>query len=638
MTIPARLSPDRMRAAVVVAAVLVFLVVLRLHPGGDLVGRWIDDLGQLFAAAVAALAAAWRSRHSSTRAARCWLLLSAATGSWALGEAAWSYYELLASRQTPFPSVADAGFLMFAGVATVAVLLWPSAALRGAARWRGLLDGVLVAGSLFIISWVSALGSVVRAGADGLFAYAVSLAYPVSDLVLLTLTILVASHARRTTRSGLGLLAAGLTSLCIADSGFAYLTAMGKYATGSPVDAGWFGGFLLIAAAALSATAQTPEDNGTRRVLESRTKALLPYLPAGLGLALAVAAQLAGGRQRVSLIAATVVIAALLGRQLLAVMDNRRLVDELVYTQEELRYQAFHDPLTGLANRALFTDRLRHCIELHRRDLRPLSLLYCDLDGFKAVNDLLGHEAGDQVLRAAAERLRAVTRPGDTVARMGGDEFAILIEDGGDALTVAARILDALSQPASVGFDNGPSGRQHRHRATHRHRPPHPARGAAPARRRRHVPRQTQRQRERGHLDQPTPGRPTDSMMTPARARCRGIGHPAVGLAGCGPVRQGPGGLSRRLPRAQEVWSAISLFVADLSQSEKTSTNAALVRSPAKWTIQNRGSTCRCLGHDGVQCRTRWDQCAGQSRADWGIDTPRYPSFALVGGRTKSHG
>ncbi len=453
---PDRPSAGRLYAAAVLAAVVAFLVVLHFHPGGPLVGRWIDDLGELVAAMIAAGAAWWRSRHCSPEAVRPWLLLAAATGSWGLGEAVWSYYELLASRQTPFPSLADAGFLLFPVLAMVAVLLWPSAAQRGAARWRGLLDGVLVAGSLFIISWVSSLGSVVHAGADSLLASVVSMAYPVSDLVLLTVTILVASHARRTSRSGLGLLAAGLASLCIADSGFAYLTAVGEYATGSPVDAGWFGGFLLIAAAACSATAQTSEDDDARLTLESKTKALLPYIPASLGLALAVAAQLAGGQQRVALIAATLVIAALLGRQLLAVMDNRRLVEELVYTQDELRYQAFHDPLTGLANRALFTDRLRHCIELHRRDLRPLSLLYCDLDGFKAVNDLLGHEAGDQVLRAAAERLRAVTRPGDTVARMGGDEFAILIEDGGDAVTVAARILDALSQPASVGFDTVP--------------------------------------------------------------------------------------------------------------------------------------------------------------------------------------
>src|SRR3954451_20235903 len=101
----------RLRAGAVLAAVVVFLLVLRLHPGGPLVGRWIDDLGQLAAAAVAAATAGWRSRHCPPGAARSWLLLAAATASWALGEAAWSYYELLASRQTPFPSVADAGFL-----------------------------------------------------------------------------------------------------------------------------------------------------------------------------------------------------------------------------------------------------------------------------------------------------------------------------------------------------------------------------------------------------------------------------------------------------------------------------------------------------------------------------------------------
>jgi diguanylate cyclase (GGDEF)-like protein len=433
------------------ATVVAFLVAVRLHPGGPTAARAVDDVGQLIAAAAASAAAGWRSRRSSRQAGRCWLLMSAATGSWALGEGAWSYYELLAGRQTPFPSVADAGFLLFAALAMAALLSWPSDALRGAARWRGLLDGVLVAGSLFIITWVSALGSVVRAGADGLFAYAVSLAYPISDLVLLTLTVLVASHARQATRSGLAMLAAGLACLSLADSGFAYLSAQGTYATGSLVDAGWFGGFLLIAAAACSAAVEPTEHGGPTLALESRAKTLLPYLPAGLGLAVAVGAALSGPGQQVPLIAATTVMTALLTRQLLAVLDNRRLFGELVEAQHELRYQAFHDPLTGLANRALFTDRLRHGIELHRRDLRPLGLLYCDLDGFKTVNDTLGHEAGDQVLRAAAERLRAVTRPGDTVARMGGDEFAILIEDGGDAIGLAARILDAFGQPATVG-------------------------------------------------------------------------------------------------------------------------------------------------------------------------------------------
>jgi len=322
----------------VLLAVVLFLAVVRLHPGGVKAGRAVDDVGQLLAAAAAAVACARRARRArcaGSGAGRSWLLLALATGSWACGEAAWSYFELLAGRQTPFPSVADAGYLLFAVLAVAGMLLWPSHALRGGGRWRGLLDGVLVAGSLFTITWVSALGSVVHAGGTGWFAFGVSLAYPVTDLVLLTLTVVVVAHARQASRSGLGLLAAGLGLLCLADSGFAYLTAAGSYATGSPVDAGWFGGFLLIAAAGCTAT--TSEQVDQPRSMESRTAALLPYLPAGLAVAVAVGDQLTGHGNAVALLAATLVMAALLARQLLAVLDNRRLVLALVDTQQALR-------------------------------------------------------------------------------------------------------------------------------------------------------------------------------------------------------------------------------------------------------------------------------------------------------------
>ena len=430
-------------------AVAVFVLTVRLQPGGSRVARAVDDLGQLGAAAVAAGICGWRAGRSAPRAAWSWWLLAAGSGAWACGQTLWSYDELLVGRETPFPSPADAGFLLFPVLAVMGLLCWPSAALYGAARWRALLDGTLVAGALFIVSWVTVLGATLHAHGTDEPGYAVSLAYPILDLILLTLTIVVVSHVRTAGRSGLGLLAVGLGCLALADSGFAYLTAHDRYATGSPVDAGWFGGFLLIAAAA--ASARSTGYTAVRAELESTARAMLPYVPAGVGLAVAMIGQFTGGGDRVALAAAAVVMTALLCRQLLAMLDNRALLRQIVDAQHELRHQAFHDPLTGLANRALFADRLRHGLALHARDLRPLGLLYCDLDSFKTVNDTLGHDAGDAVLRAAAERLRAVTRAGDTVARMGGDEFAMLLEDGANAGEVAAKVLAAFSEPASFG-------------------------------------------------------------------------------------------------------------------------------------------------------------------------------------------
>ncbi len=440
---------DRLVLVALVTAV-VFVVLVRQGPGGPPSHRAVDDLGQLLAATAAAVACLRQAGRAPGPSGRPWRLLAGGTGAWAVGELVWSWFELLGDRQTPFPSVADAGFLLFPVLAAAGLMRWPSQALRGGARWRGLLDGVLVAGALFILTWVTTLGRVVDGGSDSRFGFAVALAYPVADLVLLTLTVVVVAHARRVAgQTGLGLLAAGLSCLCLADSGFAYLTAAGAYVTGSIVDAGWFLGFLLVAVAAHTATAP-PAERDNAPGLESTSRALLPYLPAGLGLAVALAGQLGGSPDRPALLAAAVVVTALLSRQLVAVLDNRRLVSALQHAQIELHHQAFHDPLTGLANRALFADRLRHGLALHERDMRPLSLLYCDLDGFKSINDSLGHDAGDEVLKAVAERLRAVTRSGDTVARMGGDEFAILLEDGGEATGAAARILGAFAQPANV--------------------------------------------------------------------------------------------------------------------------------------------------------------------------------------------
>jgi diguanylate cyclase (GGDEF)-like protein/PAS domain S-box-containing protein len=135
------------------------------------------------------------------------------------------------------------------------------------------------------------------------------------------------------------------------------------------------------------------------------------------------------------------------------VVLNARDISERVVLEGELTRQAFHDGLTGLANRALFRDRLDQALVRSERSREPLALLLIDLDGFKQINDNFGHDVGDQLLQRVSARFGDATRPSDTVARFGGDEFAVLVENAGEtyATALAGRLLERLSQPATVG-------------------------------------------------------------------------------------------------------------------------------------------------------------------------------------------
>jgi diguanylate cyclase (GGDEF)-like protein/PAS domain S-box-containing protein len=134
------------------------------------------------------------------------------------------------------------------------------------------------------------------------------------------------------------------------------------------------------------------------------------------------------------------------------VVLNARDVTERIKLEEQLTHQAFHDSLTGLPNRALFRDRLDQALARGKRSSELVAVLLVDLDGFKQVNDTLGHDAGDRLLREVAQRFKHTVRESDTVARFGGDEFALLLESvtQRDVEALAQRLLDGVAKPVVI--------------------------------------------------------------------------------------------------------------------------------------------------------------------------------------------
>ena len=444
---------------VVGAALLgsVFVVVLGLPGLSDGAILVLSNGFQLLAAAVAALGCAVAARRTSGQRRRAWWWVSASAGSWAGGQAIWTYYEVALDREVPFPSAADVGFVLFPLLAAVGLLTWlGTQSDQLVARGRDVLDGAIIAVSLLALSWVTTLGSVIRDnnGADVDLPFLLSLAYPLGDLVLATLVLLALARGRGAERATLLVLACGLGGLALADSAYVYLVSTGSYSSADVISSGWVFGFLLVGAAGFGVTHADAHDAGHSRGAASlgRPSALrmaLPYVPlSAAGLALCLSLLDTPGTPTAEVLLGVALVVVVLSRQFLAMADNQRLLTELGQARDALEHQALHDALTGLANRVLFSDRL------HRALLAPsarVSVLFCDLDDFKNVNDQLGHEAGDRLLEHVASRLLDCVRLTDTVARLGGDEFAILLEDSADAVQVADRIVEAMKQPVQIG-------------------------------------------------------------------------------------------------------------------------------------------------------------------------------------------
>ena len=322
---------------------MVFGAWITLRWGGVSLTEGIDDIGE---AAVAFLAAgvcglaAWRHRG---RIRVAWILIGVSAFLWAAGETVWSFYEVGLRQQVPYPSLADAGYLGAMPFAVAGILLFAAANRRTISRLAGVLDGAVIAGSLLVVSWGTILGTVYRAGSDSLTSQLIGLAYPVSDVIVLTMVLLLVGRVHRSAQLPLSLLAAGLLANLLADSGFAYLTTVNTYGPAQPIDTGWVAGYMLIALAALRA-AQVPVARSTASdVLARRWRQFLPYIPVAAAAAVTVGSNLVTGSIDPLLFWGLMVVALfVVMRQFIMLTDNMALNRKLESQAAELREREEH--------------------------------------------------------------------------------------------------------------------------------------------------------------------------------------------------------------------------------------------------------------------------------------------------------
>jgi diguanylate cyclase (GGDEF)-like protein len=372
-----------------------------------------------------------------------WLLFATGRLSFVIADVIFYTYDNVLHVER-FPSVADAFYLGCYPLLIAGLLLLirrRSAGHDGAA----LIDAAIIAIGVALLTWVFLIVPYVRDASLTLPARAVSIAYPLADVLLLAVVVRLAVGAGARPPA-YRLLAGSVVALLVVDAAYAWLNLTSGYHTGSPIDVGWMAFYALWGAAALHPS-----------MARLATAAPLPPPTLGrgrlvllAGAALMAPAVLAIEAARHQPIDVPVLVVGSGALFLLVVGRMHGLVKLLGATLATVEHQARHDGLTGLANRALCTDRVAHALARTRHAQGQVAVLYVDLDGFKQVNDTLGHAAGDQLLVQAARRLDACVRPGDTAARLGGDEFAIVLDGLAEpavATQVAGRVLATLSEP-----------------------------------------------------------------------------------------------------------------------------------------------------------------------------------------------
>jgi diguanylate cyclase (GGDEF)-like protein/PAS domain S-box-containing protein len=550
---------------------------MALRIAGVEITEAVDGFGEAAAALIAALACALAARRHHGRTRLAWALLCASAFAWAAGEVAWSYFEIILEQQVPFPSPADTGFLAAVPLTVVGVVFFPGRS-RAASRLASLLDGAIIAGALLLISWATVLGSIYLAGSISTLSMLLGLAYPISDIVIAVMALLLVGRTAGAARIPLLLVTAGLFANLLSHSAFAYLTTANSYGKMQLIDTGWVAGYLLIALGAVRAALSAgPAAQADDRPW-GRWTLVLPYIPVTIAAVMVVFKSVAGAPDPFLLWDLMIVIGLVLARHFIVIWDNQTLSQKLesqtaalrdseahfrslvqnsgdvvlladadskvrfvstsidrffAYSPTELVGQAFtdllhpsdcpafaaglkrsltasahpvlvrcrfrhklgswthcevtitnllhrssepalvlnirdvtdrkdmeermaylaaHDTVTSLPNRAAFRKEVDAALE---RSLpgRGVAVLALDIDDFKVVNDALGQRAGDDLLGMIGQRLGKIVTHGDIVARLGADEFAVLIRavaDEGEPVRAADRIFEHFRAPFRV--------------------------------------------------------------------------------------------------------------------------------------------------------------------------------------------
>jgi diguanylate cyclase (GGDEF)-like protein len=381
-----------------------------------------------------------------------WYLLALATVCFVVGDAVMSGYDYV-GRELPFPSAADALYLSGYPFMVAGVLRLSRAAGRPGSR-ENRADAAIISVGALALSWHLLMGSYAHDESLRVVGKLVMLAYPIMDLGVLFIVVnsLIFGGVRRPVDK---LIASAIVAMVIADFAYDILLLHGQYEIGNPIDAGWFVNYVLVGVAALHPSMATVLPPAPVDHLHRRRWMPVVALAGFVAPVILFVGNLLHIAVDVRFLAATsivlIAVVAIRVSWLFTSLQEGFTVQELL--EADLRHQAFHDSLTGLANRALLHDRVDHALAASPRASGSVAVVFCDLDGFKNVNDSLGHKYGDDLLVAVAKRLLSVVRPGDTVARLGGDEFAILmenVEDHAVGTTVAERVVSVLRQPIDV--------------------------------------------------------------------------------------------------------------------------------------------------------------------------------------------